>query len=263
MRLSSIITFRTFFLLGGLLCFAGIAAAHSLNIPPLTNPRGALTKEIAGAQSLQPSVSAGDFSISANPTSLTVPLTSTNSAGSVDGSITLTGMNGFDGNVTLSCSVMGGSGQNQPTCFFPAIFPANQILVDASQSASTTAIEVDTVPGMCTVPVFCAVPNIFGGGSSKFQTAAIVLVLLAFSTCFCRFLSKRTRAASLCVVFICVAGLAMAGCTNGPSGALADGCPPGLGFTGGTPAGMYTVAVVGTNGNLVHSITIPVTVPAQ
>jgi hypothetical protein len=263
MRVTSIINYRASFLLVGFLCLAGAAAPRSSNNPPLTNPRHVQMNAFAAAQSVAPAVSAGDFSVSANPTSLTVPLQGNMSSGMADGTITLTGLNGFDGSVNLSCGVVGGTGQNQPTCFFPAASPANEILVDASEPPSTTAIEADTFPGICTVPVFCVVPNIFGGGSGKFQTTALVLLLITMSSCFCKFLSKRIRARLLCIAFISVAGLAMMGCTNGPSAALADGCPPGLGFTGGTPAGTYMLTVTATSGNLSHSVIIPVTVPAQ
>ena len=260
----SLINYRTVFLFSGLLCFAGAAAPRPLNNLPLNNPHQQ-TNNFVAAQSARPALSTGDFSISANPTSLTVPAQSASSAsgGMVDGAITLTGLNGFDANVNLSCTVTGGTGQNQPVCFFPAASPSNEIFVDASEPPSTTPIEADTVPGICTTPVFCAVPNIFGGGSGKFQMTALVLLLLTFSICFCKFLPKRARAGLLCFAFVCVAGLTMSGCTNGPSAALADGCPPGLGFTGGTPAAIYTFTVIATSGNLSHSVTIPVTVPAQ
>jgi hypothetical protein len=236
-----------------------------LNNPRLTDSHRQLFDELIAPQTVKPAVSAGDFSISANPTALTVPIQNSGntSGGVVDGTITLTGLNGFDGNVNLSCTVTGGSGQNQPTCFFPAVFPADQIFVDASEPASTTAIEADTVAGMCTAPVFCAVPNIFGGGSGRFAKSAPALALLILLSCFLRLRSKRLRAKVFCVAYICAAGLVMAGCSNGPSSATAEGCPPGLGFTPGTPAATYMFAVTATSGNLSHSVTIPVTVPAQ
>nr|HEV7953039.1 hypothetical protein [Candidatus Acidoferrales bacterium] len=265
MRVSSFINFRTSFLFAALLCFAGAVAPRSLDYPALTNPRHEPMNDFAILQTRKPAVTAGDFSISANPTALTVPIQNpgNTSGGVVDGTLTLTGLNGFDGNVNLSCMITGGSGVNQPACFFPALGPADQILVDASDPASTTTIEADTVAGSCNAPVFCVVPNIFGGVSGKFQTTALVLVLLTFSSCFAGFLSKRIRARLLCAVFICTAGLAMAGCSNGPSASSAEGCPPGLGFTPGTPAGTYMMTVAATSGNLIHSVTIPVTVPAQ
>jgi hypothetical protein len=264
MRVTSFINYRTSFLFVAFLSFASAAAPRALNNPPLINPQRELMHSLT-AQSVRPAASAGDFSISANPTSLTVPVQTpdSGSGGMVDGTITLTGLSGFDGNVTLSCAVAGGTGQNQPLCFFPAASPSNEILVNASAPPSTTSIEADTFPGICTVPVFCVVPNIFGGDSAKFQTAALVLLLLTLSSCFCKFLSKNTRARLLCIAFICVAGLTMTGCTNGPAAALTDGCPPGLGFTGGTPPATYTFTVIATSGNLSHSITIPVTVTAQ
>jgi hypothetical protein len=263
MRVLSLINYRTSFLFAGLLCFASAVVPRPLNNPPLIDSRREPMNEFVVTQGPKPASSAGDFSISANPTALTIPINAISPSAFADGTITLTGQNGFSGNVQLTCVVMGGTGQNQPTCFFPALFPSTELFVDASSGASATSIEADGVTPMCSPPIFCAVPSIFGGGSGIFAEAGLALMLLAFSVCFAMSLPKRFSAQILCAAMICGAGLVAAGCSSGPSGAIAEGCAPGLAFTPGTPAGTYTMTVVGTSGSLTHSVMIPVTVPAQ
>jgi hypothetical protein len=261
MRVTSFINYRTSFLFAGLLCFAGAVMPLPSNNLRLIEPRRQLMNEFVSTP--PPAVSAGDFSISANPTSLTISVSLSSQASFADGTLTLTGLNGFSGNVELTCMVTGGTSQSQPTCFFPALVPANVLFVDATSPASTTGVEADAVTASCNPPEFCAVPNIFVSGSGTLAAAVLVLALLSISICVPKVFARKLRAKLLCVAFICTIGFAAVGCSNGPSGAIANGCAPGLAFTPGTPAGTYMLTVVATSGNLSHSITIPVTVTAQ
>jgi len=262
MRFSDSVYSRTFFLLVSLVCCARGAQARALDGPPRRIARRKQNTEMLEIQSQSEAASGGDFSISANPIALTIPVNASPPTSFADGTITLTGLNGFSGNVGLTCNVTGGSGQNLPSCLFPALV-INELFVDASNSPSTTTIEAAGAAGMCNPPEFCAVPRIFVGGSGIFAAAGLALVLVGFSIGFAGPLTKKLRAQIMCAAMICGAGLVTAGCRNGPAGDIADGCPPGLAFTPGTPAGTYTLTVVGTNGNLSHSVTISVTVPAQ
>jgi hypothetical protein len=260
MQLSSSVTSRTLFLLVSLLCCARAAGPRPLNSPPRRISRRKENVESVAAPVELATTSAGDFSIAVNPAALTIPLSTQSFA---DGTITLTGLNGFADNVNVSCSVSGGSGLNQPGCLFPLLAFNNELFVDASDPSVTTEIEADAVQGICSPPDFCAVPPIVGGHSGLLAGAGVTLVLLSFSICVAGSLPKRLRAQILCVAIVCGGGLVAAGCSNGPSGASANGCPPGLGFTPGTPPGTYMMTVMAASGNLSHSVTIPVTVPAQ
>jgi hypothetical protein len=269
MRVGLLTSYRISFLVAGLLFFAGTAAPRALNNPRLVGSRRRLINELVATQPPRSAASAGDFSISANPSALTIVVQGSGGfGGEVDGTLTLTGLNGFEDNVSLSCSVSGGNGQNQPECFLPALYPTDELFVDAANPPASTDIEITSTVSMCSAPVFCALPNNFGGRPGIFAAVGLTLVVLLLSRRFASSLlktsspSKRNRARILRTALIC-AGLAMAGCSNGPAGDIADGCPPGTGFTPGTPAGTYTVTVVGVSENLSHSITIPVTVPAQ
>jgi hypothetical protein len=263
MRVSSFINHRASFLFAALLFFAGSASPRALNNPRLAGSHRQLFDELIAPQTQRPAVSAGDFSISANPTSLTISASLSSQASFADGTLTLTGLNGFSGNVELTCMVTGGSSQNQPTCFFPALVPADVLFVDATNPASTTSIEADAVTASCNPPEFCALPNIFVGGSGTLVAAMLVLALLSISICVPEVFSRKLRAKVLCFAFICTIGFAAAGCSNGPSAAVANGCAPGLAFTPGTPAGTYMMTVMATSGNLVHSVTVPVIITAQ
>jgi hypothetical protein len=263
MRASSLINYRTSFLIAGALSLAGSAMPRPLNNLRLADSRHGLTNELIATLPATPAASTGDFTISANPATLTVTIQGSGGfGGEVDGTLTLTGLNGFEDNVNLSCNVSGGNGQNQPTCFLPALFPADELFVDASSPAQSTDMEVNSTASTCAAPVFCAVPINLAGRPGIFAAAGLTLVLLLLARSLASSPLKRNRAGIFRTALIC-AGLAMAGCTNGPAGDIGNGCPPGTGFTPGTPAGTYTLTVIGTSGNLSHSITIPVTVPAQ
>ncbi len=268
MRLSSSTASRTLFLLVSLLCCARVAAPRPLNSPPRRIARRKQNDDLAAGQSQAASqaqvtaTSGGDFSITANPVSLLIVNQSSGKFGGLaNGMISLTGLNGFSGNVTLSCSVSGVNNQDLPTCFLPDVFPTDLLFVDASVPASTTGVEAFSDAPDCEAPVFNAVPNIFAGDSGKFVESGAVIVLLAFMTYSAGFASKRSCTKIFCRALVCTAGLVMAGCSNGPSGI--NGCPSGFAYTPGTPPGVYTLTVVATNGNLSHSVMIPLTVPAQ
>jgi hypothetical protein len=268
MRLSSCVASRTLFLVVSLLCCARVAAPRPLNSPPRRIARRKQNDDLVAGQSQAASqaqmtaVSAGDFSITANPVSLVIVNQSSGKFGGLaNGMVSLAGLNGFSGNVNLSCTVSGGNSQDLPTCFLPDVSPADLLFVDASAPASTTGVEAFSDAPDCEAPVFNAVPNIFGDDSVKFAEASAVIVLLAFMSCLAGFSSKRSRAKIFRLTLVCTAGLVVAGCRNGPSGT--NGCPSGFAFTPGTPPGVYTLTVVASSGNLSHSVMIPLTVPAQ
>src|ERR1700685_3140293 len=135
MRVSSFINYRTCFLAAAFLCIAGTASPRALNNPRLAGSHRQLFDELIAPQTQRPAGSAGDFSLPANPISITISASLSSQASFADGTLTLTGLNGFSGNVELTCMVTGGSSQNQPTCFFPAVVPADVLFVDATNAA--------------------------------------------------------------------------------------------------------------------------------
>lgn len=76
-------------------------------------------------------------------------------------------------------------------------------------------------------------------------------------------LRSGQRAKLVPVIFLCAVGLVLTGCRTAPGEAVAQGCPSGFDFVPGTPAGTYMITVTATSGRLTHSLTVPLTAPAQ
>jgi hypothetical protein len=261
MQLSSSTTSRTLFLLLSLLCCARAAGPRPLNSPPRRVSRRKRSDDLVSGQP-QSAVAAttGDFTLQLAPASFMISIVNTGSGpvGQAIGTATLTGVNGFAGEVELDCNISGQVSVDEPTCDFSQF----QVPVDASGAASMAVVTANSQPPGCYAPDDndSSVGN-FNGDSGRFAEAAIGLLLLALLIRYAGRMPPAQRATAIRAAFICAFGFAMAGCV-GQSAAAAHGCGAEA-FDPGTPAGTYMLTVTATSGNISHSMTVPLTVPAS
>jgi len=176
--------------------------------------------------------SAPDFTLSAtqlSPSSVTA-------GGSATSSITVAPLNGFAGDVILTCSVTGG-GTPAPTCSFnPATVPNGT--GTSTLTVNTTAPKAaDLLPKGGKIFAFLLLP--FGG--------LVVLELGAITP------RKRWFGAFLSLLILtCLV------CLPGCGGGSSSGSTGGQGQPG-TPHGTYTITISGTSGSLTHMTSVSLT----
>jgi len=266
MRLSTSVTSRTLFLLVSLLCCArNIGARPTSGLPRRISRRKQYGDIVAGLGQGQVSAAGSDFTIQVSPPTLVISVFIPFGlpVGEADGTVTLTGMNGFADIVNLSCTIPDGPvGPDFPTCGFPGIDPTDQLFVDASGLAATTGLRANSVPATCSAPDEGSQSKSFNGDNRTLAGAGGGLFLVVLLSCSAGLLPTRRRAKLLPFAILCAAALAISGCRNGPSGGLGDGCQPPFGFIPGTPPGTYMIIVTATSGSVSHSTTVQLTVPA-
>lgn len=199
--------------------------------------------------------SSSDFTIQIAPSPLTIVYQQFDSGlnAEADGSATVTGMNGFTGQVNLTCSVAPPS-FDEPVC---ALFQ-NSLSVDASGSPSVAQLEVtSSVPDCEPSPISSRVVK-FPGDPGWRGRMEIGIILLTLVICTAVILPSGPRAKTLRAGFICCAALMMAGC--GTSTLPTDPCGDGN-FDTGTPPGTYMVTITATSGGITHTMTVPLIVP--
>jgi hypothetical protein len=167
-RLSS--ASRVFFLLISILSCAGAVNARPANSALRSIWERKENNQVAAQQSLAPATTSPDFAMQVSPTSFAITIQSPQGfpIGQADGTLTLTGVNGFQGTVDLSCSIAGAISLSEPTCNFPDINPINQITVSASGPAATTTLGANSTPVTCEPPDECFLFVPFGGIGGTF-----------------------------------------------------------------------------------------------
>lgn len=163
-----------------------------------------------------------NYSVSANPASVTI--SSTGQTGT--STITASGTGGFSGTVNLSCTVPSSTAKVGCT-----VSPSS-ISLDSTTTRATANLSITTAaPSVVSPPTFAQL-----GGS----LGVICVALIGFST------RSRYRRHKLSLFFILALMMFDMGC--GGSG------------SGGTPKGTYTVTVTGTNASQTHTATVSVNV---
>lgn len=181
----------------------------------------------------------GDFNVSFNPSSLTIPR-----GGSGSAVVSVSTANGFNAATTLTCTPPGGS---QITCSFQtATVPAG----------GSTGLTVTTTAQSGKVIRASRSSMLLGAGGTL---AALLFMPFA-----------RSRRMGTLLVLTCVVTLAVSGCglstvdsTNNLNGGSTVSSAGGTGTTaGGTPLGtqLLTITAVSSDGTLTHTYTFPVTV---
>jgi subtilase family serine protease len=164
-----------------------------------------------------------NYSMSANPTSLTI--SSSGQTGTA--TVTIQGTGGFTGTVNLSCSVS--SSTAKMGC---SLNPSSISFTSPTTSATATLSVTTASPSAISLHNFTELAGSFAGIAG--------VALLGFRT------RNRYRKPKRLLSFTLVLTLLSLGC--GGSG------------SGGTPKGSYTVTVTGTNGSQTHTTTISVSV---
>jgi hypothetical protein len=177
---------------------------------------------------LVPPASSVDFTITANAN-----LGAVNPGSSASSTITVSGENGYNKAVNLSCTVSGG-GTPAPTCSFSP---------NSVAGSGTSTLTVNT-----TGPTAALVHR-----SSIFYAMFLPLSGLALiGTGFGCANSRRRKVLGFLMLYAILAALLLLPACGGGGGTHP---PP----HGGTPPGTYTIMVTGTDGTLTHSVAPPLT----
>jgi len=179
----------------------------------------------------------GSFSISANPTSMSVAPGSPAST-----TVTATGSGGFAGSVALSSSIAGPAGAvDPPACSFSA----GSIALSAGTTTGTSTLTCTTVAAshVMYVPTRGPIRPVWLGVSAALALACIFLLGLPM---------QKRRWATAYALVVLAAATAVAGCGGGGGGGGGNHNP-------GTTAGTYTVTITGTSGSS-HTATFTITV---
>jgi hypothetical protein len=254
MRVTSSTTSRIFFVTFALICCT--CAPVTLGSPSHFSSAFGAQNIPAAARAQTADTSAPDFTIQIAPSPLTIAYQFDGfeqDGGEANGNATVTGTNGFAGQVNLTCGVAPPS-FDEPVC---TLFQ-NSLSVDASGSPSMAQLEVtSSVPDCEPSPISSRVLK-FPGNSGWRGRMEMGIVLLALVICMGVIFPAGRRAKILRAGFICVTALMMAGC--GTSTLATDPCGDGN-FDAGTPPGTYMVTITATSGSITHTTTVPLIVP--
>jgi hypothetical protein len=252
MRASSSMISRTLLVIVALLWCTSASGPRAFGSVP--HPASVQTTSIDGSAQIAPAASP-DFSVQIAPSPLMIvyQVFSTGLEGDAEGGVTVTGTNGFAGQVDVTCSITPPA-FDEPVCF---LF-ANPVSVDASGPPSVAPLDVSSSAPDCEPsPISSRLLKFPSdpGWRARSETATILLVLLI---CLTMVLPSEQHAKALRAGFLCFAVLVMAGC--GSASGKSDPCGVGN-FDPGTPPGTYMVTITATSGNITHTATVPLIVP--
>ena len=202
-------------------------------MPTATSTTAAFT--ITGT--LSGCASAAGFSVSANPTAMSVAPGSPAST-----TVTATGSGGFAGSVALSSSIAGPAGAvDSPVCSFNP----TSIALSAGTTTGTSTLTCTTTAAshVMYVPTRGPIRPVWLGVSAALALACLFVMSLP--------MQKRRWGTAFALVVL-AAATAVAGCGGGGGGGGGGGNP-------GTTAGTYTVTITGTSGAS-HTATFTITV---
>jgi hypothetical protein len=178
---------------------------------------------------------AQDFGMSATPGSATVT-----SGSSVEFTITSTAMNGFNGQVSLSCSVSP-TPAFAPTC---ALNPTS--VTHASNGSATSKLTVRTTASAASLG-----PMFDHGWRPLYALWLPIFGLAVLGVGVGAYQPRKKMRGGLLVILVRV-GLGLQAACGG--GSKYHGGSPG------TPSGQYTVTVNATSGSIAHSTSVTITV---
>lgn len=178
----------------------------------------------------------GQFSLSSNPASLDIAAAGKSGTSTV----TLTGTDGFTGTVSFSCSVSPAPPNDPPTCF---VNPSSATLSATTTSASA-ALRISTTAGLNSA----VLPHDRSNTFSHVAFYAAFPMIGIFLVC----IKRRPSARASSLALLALVGLAISlSCCAGSGGSNQINL--------GTPAGSYTVTVVGSSGAASQSTSVSLT----
>jgi hypothetical protein len=168
-----------------------------------------------------------NFTLSSNPSSLNIP-----SGQSGSSTITVTGMAGLVGSVSLACDVSPVPANDAPICRFSR----DSVTLSANSSSANTTLYVATIPRFSSGLRPFDAPNRLTHVEATAGIAVVCIVLMIA-------LRQKRRSVSVTLLLLVCVALILGSCASGGSN----------GINLGTPPGAYTVTITASSGKSTQS----------